>query len=206
MNPFSVLKRATASWYEEAYLYVLLSIVWVLSQATVVLGPPVTAALFHVAHEQVHDRMPSWQKFKDGFVMYWRRGWIMGIVYDLVLMVTLVDLWFYLRHFHGMWKYLFFLWVYVLIVWMGASLYLWPMVVGMEEFSLATILRNALLITLGFPMYTFVLVLAIVVVGAIGVVLPVIGALAFPAWAALVSEWAFTDRMAVARARRSGEK
>ncbi len=200
------MKRATASWYEEAYLYALLSIVWVLGQATVVLGPPVTAALFHVAHEQVHERVPSWQKFKEGFLTYWRRGWIMGIVYDLVLTVTLVDLWFYLRHFHGAWKYMFFLWVYVLIIWLGASLYLWPMVVGMEDFSLVTILRNALLITLGFPVYTFVLVLAMVVVGAIGVVLPVIGVLAFPAWAALVSEWALTDRMAVARARKSKGK
>ncbi len=202
MSPFSVLKRATADWYDEAFLYVLLSTVWVLAQVTVALGPPVTAALFHVAHEQAHDRLPSWQKFKDGFTLYWRRGWIVGVVYDLVLIVTLVDLWFYVRHFQGTWKYLFFLWVYVLIIWMGASLYIWPMVVGMEEFSIVTVLQNALLLTLGFPLYTFFLVLVMVIVGAIGVVLPIIGIMAFPAWAALVSEWAFTDRMAVVRARR----
>ncbi len=202
MNPLAVLKRATASWYDEAYLYALLSVVWILGQATVFLGPPMTAALFHVAHEHAHDRLVSWQKFKDGLVEYWRRGWMIGIVYDLVVLVTLVDLWFYLRHFQGMWEYMFFLWVYILIIWAGASLYLWPMAVGVDGLGLGANIQNALLLALSYPLYTFTLTLTIIVVGLVSILLPVIGILAFPAWAALVSEWAFVDRMKIAKEKQ----
>jgi uncharacterized membrane protein YesL len=205
MSPISVLRKATMDWYEEAFLYALLSAIWVLSLATVVLTPVVTVGIFHLAHEQVHDRIVSWGKFKEGVRLYWKDGLKLGIVSYAITLVSLLDLYFYLSRQSAAWGVVAFIWGYFILLWFGMSMYMWPMVVGMESPSLMLMFRNAFFMVMAYPIYTLVLLFFLILLGAFSLLLPFFLIGFWPAWFVLVSERAFQDRIEdVKRRKRKG--
>ncbi len=202
MSPIAVLKRAARDWYDEAFLYVALSAIWTLSLATVFLMPVVTVGLFYLAHEQVHDRLVNWQKFKDGIRLNWKDGLKLGLISYVITAVSLVDLYFYLGRQGTAWGILAFVWGYFILLWLGMSIYMWPMLVGMESPGLGLLFRNSFFMTMAYPVYTLVLLFFLILLAAISVLLPILMIGFWPTWFALVGARAFQDRMADVKRRK----
>ncbi len=204
MSPIGVLKRATMDWYEEAFLYVALSALWVLSLATIFLMPVVTVGMFHLAHEQVHDRIVNWKKFREGIRLYWKDALRLGLISYVVSTISLIDLYFYVSHHGAAWTIVAFIWGYFVLLWFGMSIYMWPMIVGMERPSLALLFRNSFFMVMAYPVYTLVLLFFLILLAAFGMLLPVVLLGFWPSWFALVSARAFQDRMKDVKRRQEG--
>ncbi len=122
---------------------------------------------------------------------HWRRATLMFVVSLLGTILLLVNLYFYALSSSPWLRIASILWLYVLLFWLGMQLYLVPLLLHLAEARLFDMYRRAALITLGHPISTLVLVIAVVVVGLLSVLLLPAYFLLAGSFVALVSAHAF---------------
>jgi uncharacterized membrane protein YesL len=122
---------------------------------------------------------------------HWRQGTVMFVISLLGTILLLVNLYFYALSSSPWLRIASILWLYALLFWLGMQLYLVPLLLHLVEPRLFDIYRRAALITLGHPISTLVLVIAIILVGLLSVLLLPAYFLLAGSFVALVSAHAF---------------
>jgi uncharacterized membrane protein YesL len=102
---------------------------------------------------------------------HWRQATAMFCVSLLGTALLLANMYFYALISSGWLRVASILWLYLLLFWLGMQLYLVPLLLHLGEVRLIDLYRRAALITLGHPISTLVLVIAVVVVGVVSVLL-----------------------------------
>ena len=138
--------------------------------------PPPTAGVCYYAHRISRDQSASFALFWEGTKKYVVKSWLVAWLGVLVAVLLAANIWFY-GGFEGVWV----IWVQafflsVLVYWIATQIYLFPMLLSLEEQKQLLATRNAALLVVTNPLFTFLLALLLVatIVLSVVVVLPAV--------------------------------
>ena len=158
MKAFVVMGRTLKAVYDELFLCVLLSLLWWLGTVLVVTAAPATVGLHQVA-----NRMANYKRVDSGFFwesarMHIGRGWLLYLINLLVPIIIFTSIFFYLGT-TGWLRILGFVCVWLFIFVLMISQYYFPLFWQQDEPNIRLVLRNAVLLALQHPLYTFLMLL-----------------------------------------------
>lgn len=195
MKAFIVMGRTLKAAYEELFLCVFLSLVWWAGTLLVVTAAPATLGLHRVA-----NRMANYQRVDSGF--FWEaarqnigRGWLLYLINVLLPVAVGFNIWFYLQSPATWMRIIAIAWLWILLVVTMMLQYLFPLFWQQDEPSLKLVLRNALLLALRYPLYTFLMLLfqVVLIVICVGTTLPAV--LLMPALIAIAANFALAGML-----------
>jgi len=219
MKAFRVMGRTLKATYDELFLLVLLSVLWWVAPLVVVMpaiyvmqrlsgaalplfgivavvalvlaSTPATVGLNRVANRMANYQRVDNSFFWEGAKQNYRRGWILFIITFIFPIGLLFNIWFY-GNGQGLMKSFAALWFWVLLLLMMMAQYFFPLLWQQEDRSLILLLRNALLLTLRHPLYTFLILVFQLLVLALSTALAVPLLLLAPGMLAVASNFALT--------------
>lgn len=227
LNPFRALGKALRDLFDDFLLLIACNMIWSLMCAPIwafalfLLGEgagllalvvallgvlpagPATGGLFHVAARAVDGRASKVRDFFTGMRLYARPGWAIVGVATAGLVLILYNLGFYLAVTNLFGAIMLGLWLYVLIFWLSLLFYAPALLVLQEQPDLRAIARNAFLMALGRPVFTFLSLVLLVIILALSLylVLPI-----FLLTVALFALWSVhAARLLIDDARRRRE-
>lgn len=189
LNPFRALGKALRDLFDDLLLLTVCNLLWAIlslplwwlalapllqgawllagavALAGVLPAGPATAGLFYVAHRIADGRAAKIGDFFTGLRRYARPGWAVVGVATASLLLIGYNLSFYLTVDSLLGGIMLGLWLYGLVFWLGLMLYAPALLFLQEEPDLRLVARNALLLAIGRPLFTFVtLVLMLAVI------------------------------------------
>lgn len=192
-NPFSALWSALRDLFDEFLLLIVCNLLWLLisgplfflaylllsaggavSAALVALlgvlpAGPATAALTAVSYRVSDGRAIKLSDFFAGMRSHARQGWAVLGAFVVGLTLMLFNLSFYLSVNSLFGGLMLGLWLYLLLFWCALLIYSFPLLFLQERPSLRMMLRNAALMVVGRPVFTFVTLVLMAVVLALSV-------------------------------------
>ncbi len=205
IRPLRVFWQGIRATWDDLLLLALLSFAWWLCMLFIIPGPPATAGLYQVANRIAKGERAGFDVFKDGFVTYFWRSLVVGLIAAGLLFIFITGFLFYLDpppEFPDFLSLLSVVMLYLILTWLAMQLYLFPVLVE-QNVPLRTIFRNALFIAFASPLYTLVLLLLLGVCTVASVLFPILLVLVLPGLGAVVSSIALQDRLAQIRERMS---
>ncbi len=157
--------------WDEMFILVLCNTLWTLSMVPVVTLPAATGALFYITNRIADGRAASFSDFKHGFRTYFRQSSVLGALNLLVFLVVVANLRFYGRYTGIGFRLIQIGLMYVFAIWLLMQLYIFPLLLAQETPSLRTASRNALVLVLRHPIFTFVVGIVAVAVILLSAVL-----------------------------------
>ncbi len=158
MKAFTIMGRTLKAAYDELFLCVFLSVMWWLGTILIVTSAPATMGLHQVANRIANYKRVDNSFFWEGAKQNIGRGWLLYAINIIVPLAIFFNIWFYfnsqgwLRAFGVFW-----LWVFILILMIGQ--YTFPLLWQQDEPDIKLMLRNATLLALRHPLYTFLILL-----------------------------------------------
>jgi len=153
-----------------------LGLPWLAVVLLLFLLPPPTAGVYYYAYQISRDKSASFALFWEGTKKYLVKSWQVAWLGILVEVVLVANIWFYGRYEGGwvVWVQAFFL--SLLVYWSATQIYLFPMLLSLEEENQLLATRNAALLVVTNPLFTLLLalLLAATVVLSVVVVLPAV--------------------------------
>jgi uncharacterized membrane protein YesL len=200
INPFRPLGAAMRDLFDEVLLLggcnllwclICLPLLWAaylalslgapvaaacLAMLAVLPAGPATAALTYVAQRVSEGRATKLGEFFGALRRYARASWALLAIWMGGLLIILFDIGFYAGVGNFVGALVLGLWAYLLLMWLALLIYIFPLLIMQEQFSLRQIARNALLMVLGRPIFTLLnLALMLVLLGlATYLVVPVV--------------------------------
>ncbi len=184
-----------------SWLYVTANIVSILLSIPVVTAPAAYAGLSYLSHTAQTTSTATLGDFWAGFRLYFWRGLAAGIANVVVLGMLWVNLTAYSQQTGLLFMILRAAWLVILFVWLGMQLYLWPMLEEMKHPTLYGGLRNAAIMMMQNPFFTFVLIAGVGIIVAFSTALIIPWILVTNSMIACVANAAVLDRLAIVRAR-----
>jgi uncharacterized membrane protein YesL len=180
------LWRSFALFYDEFMLAVGLSVLQSLALLTVVLAPPVAAGLNNVANRMAHEKRVNFSDFWEGMRQYFWRSYLILGGWAVIMMLLLFNVYFYFQNTAGFIRYLSFLWVSLALIWLSILPYLLPLMLETEPPALLAVYRNAYILAFSRPLYTFILLIQLLLLALLARYLPFLLFLALPTEVALL--------------------
>jgi uncharacterized membrane protein YesL len=194
MKAFVVMGRTLKAVYDELFLCVFLSLMWWLGTILVVTAAPATVGLHQVA-----NRIANYKRVDSGFFwesarMYIGRGWGLYLINLVIPIIIGTSIVFYLST-TGWLRVLGFVCIWLFIFVLMISQYYFPLFWQQDEPNIRLILRNAVLLALQHPLYTFLMLLfQILLIGlSVAITLPLF--LLAPALIAISANFALTGML-----------
>ena len=178
----------------NSFLCVFLSLMWWLGTILIVPAAPATVGLHHVA-----NRIANYKRVDASF--FWEaarsnigRGWLLYLINLLVPFIIFTSIFFYLST-TGWLRILGFVCIWLFIFVLMISQYYFPLFWQQDEPDIRLILRNAVLLALQHPLYTFLMLLfQLVLIGiSVAITLPLF--LLAPALIAVSANFALTGML-----------
>ena len=143
-----------------------------LTAVSLILAPPATAAIYHVAWYLAHERRIEFVYFWHGFKEYFGWSWKVAGVMLVVGAIVAADVLFFINAPAGFFKSVgLILMLWVLVFWVGIQVYLFPLMVALEEKRLVPMFKNSAQLVIAFPLFCLVMVLIAVLGTVLSVVL-----------------------------------
>ena len=154
--PLKVVIQALSDWWDDWVNMALISLVWLLSWVTIVLGPPATFGLYYVTNQLVRGRSLGLRGFLEGGRQYLLKSWQWMLLNLVVAVVSVVNIWFY-GQLDADWAAMVqILPLFLGLTWLVIQFYALPYLMEQKEESLKLALRNGLFTFLAAPGYTAV--------------------------------------------------
>jgi uncharacterized membrane protein YesL len=148
--------------YGGLYLAATLQSLWAavpIVLASLVLAPPVTAALYHVCRYLARERAIRFSYFWEGLKTYfWPSLKVAGLML-LAGALLVVDALFFFRIGNALFAILGFLLLWVFVFWVAIQVYLFPLLIAMEEKRLWPVFKTSGQLALAFPVFTLLMLL-----------------------------------------------
>jgi uncharacterized membrane protein YesL len=141
--------------------------------AVIPLGPA-SVGLAALAQRVSEGRTISFGVFFGAMRQHARPAWLVMGLWMLGMVIILVDIAFYAQVDNLFGAVLYGLWIYLLVIWVALLIYLFPLIILQEQPNLRLLARNALVMTLGRPLFTLttLVLMSIIVVLSYVVVVP----------------------------------
>ncbi len=151
-----VLRDKLTDAYMLAIPLITLNVAWFVTSLLLVTAIPAAGALFYATNQLAHGKPASWSTFFEGFRWSLRRSWAWGLLNLLVVLVVLGYLYIFAQQFEGGLR----IWASALVLaalylWLSMQLYTFPLLLEQEQPRLRLALRNAAVMLLKRPLYTF---------------------------------------------------
>lgn len=178
-------------------LLLMANVLWLLLSLLILPLPAATAGLFYLAHRVILEeraRAPHYARLGDFWVGFRRYGWLATrlIVADVALLLLLVIAFrFYNNHPVDVIRWISGPVLLVSLTWLGAQLYLVPLMVVRPELGVLGVAKHALLTTISAPLDSALLVVWLLTLSVVCVLL------AGPVLLLLFSMLAVTQTMAL---------
>jgi hypothetical protein len=124
--------------------------------AMAILPNPAAAGVHFLAREYAHTEPVYAREQWEALRRYGRlalKAWLLSTPVTAVLMLNTV---FYATARFPLSGLLAVLWLYVLLTWFAAHLYVYPLIIEQEVKSILVIYRNALLMTVSRPLFSYI--------------------------------------------------
>lgn len=144
----------------------------ILLLVAVVPAAPATGALFYVAQRVAEGRATRFGEFFRGVRRYALRSWALLGTWTIGLLLIVFNLNFYFSVANSLGYALSFLFLYLLVIWLGVLIYLFPLMLLNPASRLRQVARQAFIMTLGRPVFTFTTLLLMILVSAFSILLP----------------------------------
>lgn len=193
MKAFLVIGRTVKAVYEELFICVFMSIAWWIGTILILPSASVTAAMHHVCNRAANYQRVNHGFYWDAVKMRFGRGWLVYLLHLLAPLLIIFQIRFYLYSDLPRWMSVIgvaWAWLFVLIVMMIQ--YVFPLFWQQDEPNIKLILRNAFLLTLRHPLYTFIILVFQLLFLAISVVVVLPLILLTPAVMAMTVNFALT--------------
>jgi uncharacterized membrane protein YesL len=171
------LSLAAGVFWRRLGIMVLANVVWLLLSLPIVTWPAATAGLFSLVRRVIEEELAVASRdahihdFWEGFRRYWTNSSLLAIIDLSGLGIIAVALVFYGRSGLEPLRWLVGPIGLIGLVWLTAQLYLYPLLLQRPERPVWVILREALLLALGYPLFSLSLLLTILVLFAGSVLL-----------------------------------
>ena len=188
MKAFTIMWRVIKSAYEELFLCVGMSLLWWAGLFLVVTGAPATMGIEHVANRLANYKRADSGFFWDSARLHLRQGFFLFWLSVIVPPALAFNVWFYANS--GGWlRFISLVWLWVLLLWLLISQYLFPLFWQQDEPNIRLAFRNAALLTAKYPLYSLLLFLfqILLILICVAVVLPL--PLLLPAMIALAQNF-----------------
>jgi uncharacterized membrane protein YesL len=194
MKAFTVMGRTLKAAYDELFLCVWLSVLWWVGTMLIIPAAPVTLGLHQVANRIANYKRVDSGFFWDAAKTNFGRGWLLYFVNLLLPVVIGTSIVFYLST-SGWLRLLGFVCIWLLIFVLMIGQYYFPLFFQQDEPNLRLVLRNATLLALQYPLYTFLmLIFQLLFLGlSIAITLPLF--LLAPAVIAISANFALTGML-----------
>jgi uncharacterized membrane protein YesL len=149
---------------------------------------PATAALAVVARRVARDIHVDRSFYFDGLRTFWKQALAISAIAGVGLSLLLLNLVFYYEQRIWYLQALTFLWIYIILFWIAAQIYVYPILASLERPTVLGALKTALLAAFANPFYTFVLFVAAIALTALSIVVAFLILLAWPAVMVLLGE------------------
>lgn len=225
MRAFIVAWRSLVTFYNELFFLVGTSLIWWATGGIFVLamallgwpllvagGPwwlapliaipagPATAALAVVARRCARDIRVDRSFYWDGFRKYWKQALGVSAIGMGGLSLLLLNLLFYLGQPNTLLRIVAFLWLYIIVFWLAMQIYIYPILISLEEPSVLAALKTAALAAFANPLYTLMLLVVAIALTAVCVVLAMLVLFVWPALMVLLGQHSlrlFLERLGV---------
>jgi uncharacterized membrane protein YesL len=173
----TIVSTAAKIYWRRLGLMVLANIVWLLASIPVVTWPAATAGLYALVRRVVAEELDDASldtrlgDFWDGFRAHWQRNTLVALLDLTGLVVIVVALVSYGRSPVEPLRWLVGPIALVLIAWLAANLYVFPLLLHRRHASAWRVLREALLIALAYPLTSISLLVTSLVLAVPAVVL-----------------------------------
>lgn len=159
--------------FQRIGLLLTINILWWLLSLLVFTWPLATAGLYHVSRRLTNievSEQTTWRDFFKGMRQYWLKSWQLALV-DLALGgVITFGFWFYFNLEHSLLRWVALPIFYILLLWLGMQLYLFPLLIEQTDKRIRLVFRNALILTLGnvgLTVWLGLLLLSVILVSSV---------------------------------------
>jgi uncharacterized membrane protein YesL len=174
---------------------IALTLIWIVSWFTIVLGPPTTFGVYYVIRQILSRESPGLRALIDGSKIYFLKSWAWMLT-NLVLAYILYANQAFYGQIENSWAEVFKIAsLAVYLLWLVLQFYTLPYLILQEKKSLFQAWRNGLFTVLAYPIYTFVLILLTVLILVISIltIIPVL--LGMPVLVVFIGSQAVTERV-----------
>jgi uncharacterized membrane protein YesL len=194
MKAFVVMGRTLKAVYDELFLCVFLSVMWWLGTILILPAAPATVGLHQVANRIANYKRVDSSFFWEAARMNIGRGWLLYVINLGVPVIIFTSIFFYLST-TGWLRILGFVCIWLFVFVLMISQYYFPLFWQQDEPNIRLVLRNAVLLTLQHPLYTFLMLLfQLLLIGlSIAITLPLF--LLTPALIAISANFALTGML-----------
>lgn len=189
MKAFVVMGRVLKAAYEDLFLCVFMSIAWWIGLLPIVTIAPVTMATNRVANRIANYKRVDNSFFWEGLRQHIGRGWLLMFITLGVPAAVVFNIWFYANS-QGYLRIVGVAWMWMLLLVLMISQYLFPLFWQQDEPSIKLALRNSAILALRHPLYTLLILLfqLLLLALSVGLTLPLV--LLWPALTALTGNFA----------------
>lgn len=194
MKAFVVMGRTLKAVYDELFLCVFLSLIWWLGTVLIVTSAPATVGLHQVANRLANYKRVDTSFFWEGARMHMGRGWLLYAINLLLPVIIVTSIFFYLSATNWL-RVLGFVCVWLFVFVLMVSQYYFPLFWQQDEPNIRLILRNAVLLALQHPLYTFLMLLFQIILLGISVAITLPLFLLAPAIIAISANFALAGML-----------
>lgn len=189
MKAFMVMGRVLKAAYDELFLCVFMSVVWWGGTLLVVTAAPATLGVNNVANRMANYKRVDSSFFWEAARSYMGRGWLLYLISLLLPIIIGVSIVFYLGA-AGWLRLLAFVCMWLLLFALMIGQYFFPLFWQQDEPDIRLILRNAALLALQNPLYSFLMLVFQLLLIAISIAITLPLFLLTPALIALCGNFA----------------
>jgi len=165
---FRVFTLALKRFYEEIWILAGISLLWLALSLPLITLPPATAALFYSTNRVVQGRVIKIEHFFAAFREYFTKSWQLAAIGLGTTLVIVINLCFYALSRHELVRLIAIPFGSLLLFWLGMNVYTFPLLIAQEDKKIVLILKNAALLTLANPLFTFALLSLLALIILIG--------------------------------------
>ena len=205
-HAFQITWISLRDTYEEMFILVGVNLLTLLLCIPVVTAPPALAGLhnlgFFIATEKRIELSVYWQGFRENLLYSWKLAALNIFIFGVLGW----DIWFYLGKVQSSWRVLGFVGIWILVIWLVAQLYIFPFLVRMEERKIFPLAKNAVLLTLAYPVFSLTAALLLVLLLALSIILPILFILIGLSFAAVMGAHALRHGLEMVEEFRERQK
>jgi uncharacterized membrane protein YesL len=157
------------------------------------LPTPGNVALAGVSQVAAGPDVPNLQLFRRALGAHWRIALRCTLISVVVLVALIWNIGFYLTVSTGWLRFVSIIWLYGALFWLSLHIHLVPLMVHVVEPRVLNLYKRAAFITLGHFGYTFLLMIALLILGFIAVVFLPLYVLAGGAYISMVQAHALRE-------------
>lgn len=157
MKAFIVMGRTLKATYDELFLCVFMSIVWWVGTLLVVTSAPATMGVNRVANRIANYKRVDNSFFWEGARAHIGRSWLLYLILIGAPLAIGINIRFYFSSSVTWMRLIGIAWIWILVLVLMLMQYVFPLFWQQDDPSIRMALRNALLLTLRYPIYTFLM-------------------------------------------------